>query len=619
MEIPPELVKQLYALKNHGFSFEGNSIYNLIGTLFGKQIRLSIFQESPGQFSLTVNVSGIQRKVFFAPTDFLDNLVMSETRRIVEVSYLSEMGFHHKILDSGEIICEGQLEHSETKIHIPVSFPEDAAKILVDGVDFTMEVSESEYLYTKLENLSKFIEIEKDKRRLKKRGFTETKKNMLSGTIEEEKIHIKFPENYPASAPSFILNILHPTLTDDDGVAKIESTKPIYWKKNPNLEKILEDIRVKIERVRRMVPRLYMESFMLIKKTDVRPNKGNLDQWVGILSTLEGNKLDLVMDIPRDFPNRPPQIYVKNVFPSDYINSNRQITHPIIDDEWKESTHLFEIIDEIKQFKRTDLTNLTLDKRLEYEHYFLEKYEPSIELLTYEDIEQLSAQVGKQFYYGWKIVVDGEGVLLGRKYTLILAIESTYPNSTPVIKFESDLDVTERILLFGSIDSKTGLIKLKTGQNNPGNITWDNAETLCELLEKIKEKLRVKKYELTSSESFFTELAGLMVADSISDFYPLNNDLNLWRGSYKAMSSAQLKKVHYEVRLSQNYPLSPPRVTIVEPQPFINPNVSKDGIVNSTFFSEAQWKKNDLKEIIKRVRTLYPEKKKSFLDKILGR
>jgi ubiquitin-protein ligase len=154
---------------------------------------------------------------------------------------------------------------------------------------------------------------------------------------------------------------------------------------------------------------------------------------------------------------------------------------------------------------------------------------------------------------------------------------------------------------------------------HPGSgLEWEGEMSLCEALELVKERLRVRKFEITSSEEFFEEIGNILVSDMVTTFKPLANNIYLWSGEYKALYGAQLKKVHYEVRLSQNYPLSPPRVSVVDPKPFINDNVETDGRVKEEFITQKHFRRTDLKTVAKLVKTLRPEPKKGLLDKVMG-
>ena len=613
-----DIVKEIYDLKSSGFDFVGNSIYNLKGHAYGEEITVSISSspEESNSFIVAIKIGQIKENIKYKPGQSLSGRIFNEARKLVEINAFVEEGFSYKTLADGSIICTGKIDNRNIEVKIPPEFPKLHAIINVDGITFKFEADDTDKIITKFQKMEKTIELEKNKKILEKLGFKSIKSDMMEGFIEEERIRIKFPENFPSSPPIFTCGIIHPALTDKDGYIKIDYLRPIYWKKHPDIKKVIEEIRVKIERIHRNTERIYLEAYQLFKKTDLRPVSGSLDRWNGIILTDDGSSLNVEINIPKDFPMQPPEVYVLNVFPSEDIDSSRRVVHPIIK-EWDERTHLVEIVETLKNFRRIELHGLDAKERLNYEHYYLQKYESSMTVLSQQELQSYRDSWGRNFFYGWKIAIDGEGILLGRKYIITALIDDNFPDTPPLIRFESELDVTERILLFGLLDSKTRTITIKKSGEEEKEIIWESKKTICEIIEQIKHKLKVEKYKIKTSEQFYEEIAELLVSDIIKEFKPVANNIYLWRGEYRVMSSAKLKKVYYEVRLSQNYPLSPPRVTIIEPMPFYNDNVEKDGVVKQSYLTQNLWRKNDLKDIVRKMRVLAPVHKKTIWEKLL--
>ncbi|MDP7079228.1 MAG: ubiquitin-conjugating enzyme E2 [Candidatus Undinarchaeales archaeon] len=608
----PRILREIHQLRGSGFSFVGDSIYDLRGEFHGKTVQVKLQVE--GTKSASISGGGVNRNVPIPDGLPLAQFLDGEIKKTLEVSFLHEEGFSHKE-DASGVTLTGKHKGKRMEVLLPPGYPRSPARFTLDSYSFEEQIPPGEFIYTRLDDIGERVEAGKDRRLLLKQGFQESGKATFTGRLESEKVVVKLPQGYPKSPPSVRVGIVHPRLTDEEGYAKLENLATYQWSKDPDLSGVLDALRRRIERVHREVPRLYLETYQLLRQSQLRPVKGNVERWEGPVTTHQGITLDLAVDVPKEFPRVPPRVSLRNVFPNDHIDVGGSVVIPRLTSTWTEETHIVEVLEDIRALKRTDLVSMDPTTRLSYEAGYLEKYEPSITQIPDNEVGQYAQDLNREVLGGWTVTIKGEGVLTSRTYEAVVLVDPYFPQTPPMIKFDSRLDVTERILLFGAIHSPTGLVLF----GHPGSgLEWEGDMSLCEALELVKERLRVRKFEITSSEEFFEEIGNILVSDMVTTFKPLANNIYLWSGEYKALYGAQLKKVHYEVRLSQNYPLSPPRVSVVDPKPFINDNVETDGRVKEEFITQKHFRRTDLKTVAKLVKTLRPEAKKGLLDKVMG-
>lgn len=608
----PSILREIHQLRGSGFSFVGDSIYDLRAEFHGKTVQVKLQVE--GAKSASISGGGVNRKVPIPDDLPLAQFLDGEIKKTLEVSFLHEEGFSHKE-DASGVALTGKHNGKRMEVLLPPAYPRSPARFTLDSYSFEEQIPPGEFIYTRLDDIGERVEAGKDRRLLLKQGFQESGKGTFTGRLESEIVVVTLPQGYPKSPPSVRVGIVHPRLTDEEGYAKLENLATYQWSKDPDLSGVLDALRRRIERVHREVPRLYLETYQLLRQSQLRPVKGNVELWEGPVTTHQGITLDLVVDVPKEFSRIPPRVSLRNVFPNDHIDVGGSVVIPLLTSAWTEVTHIVEVLEDIRSLKRTDLVSMDPTTRLSYEAGYLEKYEPSITQIPDNEVGQYAKVLNREVLGGWAVTIKGEGVLTSRTYEAVILVDPYFPATPPMIKFDSRLDVTERILLFGAIHSPTGLVLF----GHPGSgLEWKGEMSLCEALEIVKERLRVRKFEITSSEEFFEEIGNILVSDMVTTFKPLANNIYLWSGEYKALYGAQLKKVHYEVRLSQNYPLSPPRVSVVDPKPFINDNVEADGRVKEEFIIQKHFRRTDLKTVAKLVKTLRPQPKKGLLDKVMG-
>ncbi|MCY3412975.1 MAG: hypothetical protein INQ03_15155 [Candidatus Heimdallarchaeota archaeon] len=96
------------------------------------------------------------------------------------------------------------------------------------------------------------------------------------------------------------------------------------------------------------------------------PLQGSLKQWGGIIKDSSGNAINMIVNIPDDFPNSPPSIHLPDG--TSHLGADEQgriITRSY--HHWKDSMHVFQIIKEAKQILSAspvkNATSISTDKQ----------------------------------------------------------------------------------------------------------------------------------------------------------------------------------------------------------------------------------------------------------------
>ncbi len=96
---------------------------------------------------------------------------------------------------------------------------------------------------------------------------------------------------------------------------------------------------------------LSKEAFLIYRyNAGFSPDHGNLHRWIGRISDSSGNPVEVLVEIPHDFPHRPPSVRILNgshpsADPEGYLHTRRMR-------RWRSDYHVFQIIKEAETLIR---------------------------------------------------------------------------------------------------------------------------------------------------------------------------------------------------------------------------------------------------------------------------
>jgi hypothetical protein len=229
----PRLLREIHQLRGVGFVFVGDSIYDLRGEFFGREVRVALRVEGAREAELSAG--GVTRRVALPEGVPLAETLACEVKRTLEVSFLRELGFSHKE-DGGGIALAGTHSGKRVEVLLPPGYPRSPARFTLDGTSFDEQVPPTELIYARLGDVAERVEAGKDRRLLLKLNFQEVERGRFAGRLEGERVSVHLPQGYPKSPPTVRLGIVHPRLTDAEGYAKLEGLAAYQWSKAPDLE-----------------------------------------------------------------------------------------------------------------------------------------------------------------------------------------------------------------------------------------------------------------------------------------------------------------------------------------------------------------------------------------------